>query len=516
MKKFFAILFIWGLILGGAGTAYWALIWEPEPADPSKGNKPGPGGPVVVVPPGMKPINLALDSFSGYCVFRSEDFKKKLEAQKLFLNCVDDKADYKARMETIKKGETPYAVFTIDALINTTPTKGDPPATIVMLIDETRGADAMVAYETGVKTIDALNSPRAKVVLTPDSPSETLMRIVRSQFDLRNLPRDRKKYIIEANENGAADVYEKFLAGSQTEPTAYVLWEPYVSMALKVKGAKRLIDSSKFSGMIVDVLVVQTDYLNKHRDEVKAFVQAYLEVLHKVKSTESGMTHMVELDAEIIKEPNVKKNADDVVKGIWWKNTMENYHHFGVIPEDKRVGYMQPTEMIKNITDVLEQTKQDDEPSPKLPRPDKLWDAGILRDLYELKPRALNNDETITPIQTFVPVAAVSWKDLREVGSLKVKEVPFTTQGKLLPEAEEALADLALKLERWPKYYLRVEGNTLREGLREANMARAQKRAETVRDYLIETHHISPGRLQAQGNEPGGGKNVGFKFLEQP
>ena len=88
---------------------------------------------------------------------------------------VDDDADYAKRMESIKKGETPFAAFTIDALVNQTPRVGEPPATIVMMIDESRGADAMVAYKNGVPNLDALNSPRARVVLVPDSPSETLM-----------------------------------------------------------------------------------------------------------------------------------------------------------------------------------------------------------------------------------------------------------------------------------------------------------------------------------------------------
>ena len=48
-------------------------------------------------------------------------------------------------------------------------------------------------------------------------------------------------------------------------------------------------------------------------------VQAYLEVLHQAQKTSNGMTNLVKLDAEIIKETKVKENAEAVVKGIWWK-----------------------------------------------------------------------------------------------------------------------------------------------------------------------------------------------------
>jgi outer membrane protein OmpA-like peptidoglycan-associated protein len=507
MKKFFGILFIWGLVLGGAGATYWFLFYEPDLTNP---NNPNP----VVVPAGMTEIKLALDSFSGYCVFRSKEFEKKLAEKKLFLHWEDDEANYTKRMESIKKGDRPYAVFTIDALINTTPKSGEPPATIVMFIDETRGADAMVAYEDGVKTIDALNSPRAKVVLLPDSPSETLMRIVRSEFDLPDLPKERDKYLIKAKD--VEDVYQRFLRGKQTDPTAYVLWEPYVSLALQQTGAKRLIDSGHFKGMIVDVLVVQTNYLRKHPEEVKTVVRAYLEVLHQALQSKNGMTRLVQLDADIIKESHVKENADAVVNGIWWKNTMENYAHFGLLPPNQRIGYLQPGDMIKNITAVLEKTKQDTEQSSVLDRPDKLADATILKELYEQTQGALNSDEHIRQEDDVLAIKDADWTKLKEVGSLKVKDVEFPKALKLSPDAEDALAELALDLKRWPKYYLRIEGNTTNEGEREANLKKAQERADYVKNYMIDKFNIPAARLQAFGKPPGGGIKVGFVFLEQP
>ncbi len=57
------------------------------------------------------------------------------------------------------------AAFTVDALIKTTAQSGEssPPATIVALIDETRGADAMVAYKSAVKNVEAFEPFRHSV-----------------------------------------------------------------------------------------------------------------------------------------------------------------------------------------------------------------------------------------------------------------------------------------------------------------------------------------------------------------
>ena len=90
----------------------------------------------------------------------------------------------------MKRGDTPLAVFTIDALIKASADAGELPGTIVMLIDETASAVALVAYKQGLKNIDALDNAAARIVATRDSPSETLARVVISTFRLPNLPAD--------------------------------------------------------------------------------------------------------------------------------------------------------------------------------------------------------------------------------------------------------------------------------------------------------------------------------------
>jgi len=62
-------------------------------------------------------LNFGIDSFSGYCVFRSDDFQKMLANKRIKYNLVDDGADYNKRLEALKNNEINMSVFTIDALI---------------------------------------------------------------------------------------------------------------------------------------------------------------------------------------------------------------------------------------------------------------------------------------------------------------------------------------------------------------------------------------------------------------
>ena len=155
---------------------------------------------------------LAADSFSGYCVLRSEAFKQDLRDRQIKLSVQDDKADYAARLEALRSGNVQLATFTIDSLITAGARAGDFPASIVLVIDETQGADALVAYEKAVGSVQDLNDPSAKIVLTPNSPSEFLARVVLAHF---SLPRLRDDWMVSAD--GAGEVYRQFRSAKPTE-----------------------------------------------------------------------------------------------------------------------------------------------------------------------------------------------------------------------------------------------------------------------------------------------------------
>ncbi|MEZ6117579.1 MAG: hypothetical protein R3C28_13535 [Pirellulaceae bacterium] len=98
----------------------------------------------------------------------------------------DDQADYRARLEGLKSGKYDMATFTIDALIKASAELNDVPAVIVSIIDETSGADAIVGNKQTFPNVDALNRPNVQFVLTSDSPSETLARVV-TNFQLNQI-----------------------------------------------------------------------------------------------------------------------------------------------------------------------------------------------------------------------------------------------------------------------------------------------------------------------------------------
>ena len=50
-------------------------------------------------------VTVALDSFSGYAVFRSKAFEEELAKKEIILKLVDDGADYSQRIRALEKGD---------------------------------------------------------------------------------------------------------------------------------------------------------------------------------------------------------------------------------------------------------------------------------------------------------------------------------------------------------------------------------------------------------------------------
>ncbi len=268
-------------------------------------------------------VTMALDGFSGYAVFRSPEFAQELRQQGIKLELIDDGADYAARLESLKQGETDLAVFTIDALVKTSAESGSLPATIVAVIDETVGADAIVAYKETFPNVDSLNHADTRFVLTPDSPSETLARVVMSRFQLDELG---DKPFVEVGDAG--QVLEKYKAAKPIDKLAYVVWEPVVTQMLQNDRMHVLVDSSRFPSAIVDVLVASDDFISKNRETVVEVVKAYLKANYAFRNNDARIDLVIK-DAATAGTKLTREEASRLVEGVWWKNTQENLAHFG-------------------------------------------------------------------------------------------------------------------------------------------------------------------------------------------
>ena len=448
-------------------------------------------------------IFVATDSFSGYAVLRSDAVKQELKAKQIKLTFQDDKGDYTGRIKALQDGKVQLAVFTIDSLITAGAKAGAFPGSIVLVIDETKGGDAVVALKGAVSSLQDFNDTNARLVLTPNSPSEFLARVLIAHFNLPNLP---EKWWIEAD--GASEVYKRFLSASPSEKRGYVLWEPYVSKALQKAGAYVVLDSSRLQGYIVDVLVAEREFLRDHPDLVRAVVEAHCRANYAYSQKQNGVTQLVMEDAKQTGQSLDDAQAKQIVAGIQWKNTLENYAQFG-LSDSKGSGVNHLEDMIANIIDVLVKTKG--LPSdPLAGKHTTLFYSQILADMKAANFHPGKNLNIIDGLDTaadvekvraekeLAPLTAEQWNGLRPVGQLRIEPITFRrASANINEQSQRDLDELARRLQSYPRFYLRVIGHARPEGDPEANRQLAQARAETAAQFLV-TQGVNQNRIKTE------------------
>lgn len=511
--KVFVLAMIWFVALGVLliGKKYW---WEPRQQqaavvaeETAKKEQEQAKQQILVntssVARYKHQVTIAEDSFSGYSLLRSEEFRNQCASRGIKINLVDDGADYQKRFKLLQTGEVQMAAFPIDSLLINSAKAGELPATVVSLIDETKGADGMWAYSKVFPNLDAVNDPETKFVVTADSPSENLVRVVMTSFNMDRLGPDPWIRVKSAQE--VVEIYKK---AKPTDKYVYVLWEPYVSDLASNTECRCLIDSSKFKGYIVDSLAVSRDYLVKNEEVVRNIVESYMSVSYRERDR---MSDVVFIDSQMAKQELNPEALKRVVNGIWFKNCQENYSHFGLINGG---GLQHIEDMVQNITLVLMRTKAIDH-DPTNGAANNLYYDKILRTLYDNNFHPGFGNEQIRKDAALVSLTDAEWKKLSPVGTLQVNNLVFARGTSRMTAASEAiLADLVHKLKTWPQYYLIVRGNAV-GGDTEINRKLAQNRAQATVEWLIQ-NGVDKNRLKADTSEPRGGSTVSFILGQVP
>jgi flagellar motor protein MotB len=436
-------------------------------------------------------IPLALDAFSGYCIFRAPEFHKKLAAKGIYIHLKDDKADYPARIQGLQAGTTKLAVYTIDSLINSSAgLPSAPPAAIVSVIDESKGADAVVAYRGAIPDRNALNSPDVQLVFTKDSPSETLARVVRKVAAPRIGPMTKK----DNYDDVLASLNKALEKPNPSDRTGYVIWEPDISRVIGQNANFYVVTSSKeemYSGKIVDVLVAQKEYLKSNKETVKAIIETYFETLNDF-STPRAKADLVLKDAGRTGITMSPEQADQVERGILWRNAKQNYAHFELSKET--LGMPAVPAMITDLSKLLVESGAISKPGDVA----SLYDRSLMEALF--KEGKFLDVSTVAA----TPQGPVNWDKLRPVGGQF--DLPAISFKRGTADLNEGLAGLSLdeaaRVMQEPTYYLEIRGFVAKETNAEADRKLKLDRANAVLEAL-KARGVPPERMRAVAGTPG-------------
>ncbi|MDH5510036.1 MAG: phosphate ABC transporter substrate-binding/OmpA family protein [Nitrospinota bacterium] len=444
-------------------------------------------------------ISIGMDNFVGYFPLCSPDLKKRMLTAGYLLRCVDDKANYNQRMADLKSGVLNFAVGTVDSLILTGPRHGFP-GTIIAVLDESKGVDAIVARADDVDNLDDLKAKKKiKIAVTPDSPSSHLLKAVGVHFGIPTLMDRAGGWRVDAD--GSADALQKLLDGSVS---VAVLWEPDVSRALSQKGLKKILGTDQTSKLIVDILTVNRRFSEENPEAVETLLSNYFRSLKYYQQNE---TELIRQMSEYARTDEIQAKA--ILKGLRWINLHDNATEWFGVSLAGVAGAYGLFDTVEATTHIL--TDYGDFNSSPLPDADPrrvTFSAPLVKLFRQGMSGTINVGEdphegAAEASPGFPSLSDAQWASLRDVGTLKVRPILFIRGSERLSlEGKEQLDKAVEALKSYPTFRIRVEGHTNPRGDAAANKDLSRRRAEAVSQYLKVTYKMDPNRIQAAGLGP--------------
>ncbi|MBF0314728.1 MAG: OmpA family protein [Oligoflexia bacterium] len=437
-------------------------------------------------------LTIGVDSWAGYLPLCSGEMRKRLLSKGLLLQCENDNGNYAERMQKLYQGKLDFAVATVDSYILNA-AQYDFPGSIIMVIDESKGGDAIVALKDKISKLDQLKTKQGwKIAFTPASPSEHLLKSISSHFDLQAIRNKKGAWRVEVS--GSEEARKRLEAG---EVDLAVLWEPDISKVLASEKMVKLIGTEDTRRLIVDILVVNRKLAKDHPEWVKKLLMEYFNVLKFFRDNPQSLVEEIRSQSKISEE-----QALQVLQGVRFVNLTENARDWFGIPVNGQ-GKDGLVSTIESTVEILLE-HHDFKQSPLPERdPYRLQYRTFVEELVSDLTQFGNTSEQLPSGSGggFPPLTPEQWEALMEIGTLRIRPIPFKSGTMELDENGEAELDLLVQnqLYHYPNFRILVTGHTGSRGDRLANQELSLQRAEAVKKYLLEKHNLDTNRIHCLG-----------------
>ncbi|MEM9300515.1 MAG: OmpA family protein [Pseudomonadota bacterium] len=439
-------------------------------------------------------ITIGMDNWVGYFPLCSDENVRRMRRAGYLLRCEDDAADYAGRMERLRSGELELAVATVDSYLKAGDAAGYP-ATIVAVLDESKGGDALVSRADRIGSIDDLKAGGSFLIaVTPDSPSEHLLKSIGVHFDIPLLRDQQAAWRVDTDGSEAAlDLLR------ENKVDAAVLWEPDVSRALQLDGIKEVLSTADTEGLIVDILLVNRRWSESDPEAVYALMTSYFKTLRYFRDNPDALREAIARHYDLPTD-----QAEALLDGVAWTTLSANARTwFGVSRQPGAWTGEALVDAIESASDILvEHGDFDRSPIPN-GDPYRLTNSQFVADLFS---GGLGADDDADPAggdplaRAFDPLSDTQWDGLTEVGTLKIRPIVFQSgSAELTYEGKQEMDRAVENLRHYPNFRLQISGHTGLRGDATANRTLSQSRAESVGRYLRVTYGLDVNRVREVG-----------------
>ena len=364
----------------------------------------------------------------------------------------------------------------------------------VMIVDNTRGGDAIIARKDVRKVEDLADR---KVALLQYTPSDWL-RVNALDNSLLSARKRQSVDIIYVNPDEGTPGVRAAFVGGQVE--AAVLWEPDLSLALRSAPNSHVVYSTATAtNLIYDSMVCDTRVIDRSPDVIQGFVNGWMKGVEAATKDKGSATEALVATEPMFAELEGSEGADfieSLYAGILWTGLEENIRVLGMAdgPNHFERVYKQADQLWRGQGALAD-------PNAPVINPQDAIDYRFIRTLMEedaaAKAAAAQPEFTFSEPERKEATAKVA-------ALTKPVSVNFQTGSSELSKRAKQIIDTEMVpvMDSMGSAYFSVEGNSDSTGGRSANVTLSKARAEAVVDYLVAQWEFDRTRFVVKGNGP--------------
>ena len=513
----FAKLLIGAIVLVGSGSVLWNLYKNRTPdsagdgaatAAQTAGGKPAAGGTNVGKGDGPlgsdgNPLKVSIVSFHGYApalVANGQSLKTQpgslFDREGLDVEFVIQD-DIPTLATIFEAGTAQCAWRTSDFWAQEQPNlrNSGHDAKAVMIVDNTRGADAIIARDPSIRSVEDLAGKKLALLQFTPSHGMSIDAIDNSSLSARK--KQSVEYVYIAAEDGLAGVRAALESGSVD---AAALWDPDLSLALRATRGHVVYSTKTASNLIFDVIVCDQRVLNdpQGRDAVQKLVNGWMKGVDAAKANpDQAVDALVKTEEffTLLAKEEGKPFVKSLFDNLLWTGVADNARILGMSGGTNHYERVyQRFDQIYRAAGALANPK-----SPVI-APQDSFDTRFIRTLYDASTAAQAESRQVETYTTAAREEAVQ----APATVTKPVIVNFPSgQAALSKRAEKTIdTDMVPFIENNGSAYFEISGNTDSTGNLAINNRLSQARAEAVVDYLSKQWEFPRERFKIVGNGP--------------
>ena len=367
----------------------------------------------------------------------------------------------------------------------------------VMVVDNTQGADAVIAKNPAIRTIEDLAGRSVAVLQFTPSHGMLIDAIENSSMTARK--KASVKFVFINAEEGTAGVRAALESGNVD---AAALWDPDLSLALRnVKGSQVIYSTKTASNLIFDVIVCDSKALNKPENQAtfQKLVEGWMEGVDKARANPDNAVEAL-VSTENFFALLAKQEGKPFIKGLFsnlvWTGLEDNARILGLAggPNHYERVYRRFDEIYRRAGALA---------NPKSPviAPQDSFDYRFIKAMLAKNTAA--ETAAAKPQHEFTETAQQQAAQ-QPAALTKPVTVGFASGSAALTKRAQKTIDEEMVpfIENNGGAYFELSGNSDAVGSRDLNVRLSLARATAVVNYLNEQWEFPKARFKIVGNGP--------------